>query len=159
MGLTLGLSDDAAQKRVSRALDKLRDLLSQRGIATPAVALSTVLSANVVQVAPAGLAATLSTTALAVTTVAATATATATTMNWINTKSIAAILSAALVAGTGTYLVQEREATRLRSENQNLIAQQAQLTNEREAALRYAIRGLPMHSRSRKQHFTGARRE
>ena len=48
VGLTLGLSDDAAQKRVSRALDKLRDLLSQRGIATPAVALSTVLSANAV---------------------------------------------------------------------------------------------------------------
>src|SRR5947209_5521643 len=34
VGLALGLSDDAAQKRVSRALDKLRDLLSQRGIAT-----------------------------------------------------------------------------------------------------------------------------
>ena len=41
VGLALGVSDDTAQKRVSRALDKLRDLLSQQGIATPAVALST----------------------------------------------------------------------------------------------------------------------
>src|SRR5438445_2213921 len=79
VGLALGVSDDAAQKRVSRALDKLRDLLSQRGIATPAVALSTVLSANTVQVAPAGLAITISTAAaLAGTTLATTATATAT---------------------------------------------------------------------------------
>src|SRR5439155_23561917 len=33
-------SDDAAQKRVSRALDKLRDLLSQHALKTSAAALS-----------------------------------------------------------------------------------------------------------------------
>src|SRR5437016_11404701 len=66
VGLALGVSDDTAQKRVSRALDKLRDLLSQRGIRTSAAALSIILSANAVQAAPAGLAAAISTaTALA----------------------------------------------------------------------------------------------
>ena len=49
VGLALCVSDDAAQKRVSRALDKLRDLLSQRGITTSAAALSLVLAANAVQ--------------------------------------------------------------------------------------------------------------
>src|SRR3989449_2307696 len=79
VGLGLGVSDDAAQKRVSRALDKLRDLLSQRGIRTSATALSIILSANAVQAAPAGLAAAISTaTALAGTTIATTATASAT---------------------------------------------------------------------------------
>ncbi|PYJ86700.1 MAG: hypothetical protein DME22_04300 [Verrucomicrobia bacterium] len=65
VGLGLGVSDDAAQKRVSRALDKLRDLLSQRGITTSAAALSVVLAANACQAAPVGLAATLSAASLA----------------------------------------------------------------------------------------------
>ena len=65
VGVGLGVSDDAAQKRVSRALDKLRDLLSQRGITTSAAALSVVLAANAIQAAPVGLAATLSAASLA----------------------------------------------------------------------------------------------
>src|SRR6266516_6605460 len=63
VGVALGVSDDAAQKRVSRALDRLRDLLSQRGIKTSATALSIILSANAVQAAPAGLAVTISSAA------------------------------------------------------------------------------------------------
>ncbi len=51
--------DDAAQKRVSRALDKLRGALAQRGLTTSAAALSTVVSANAVQAAPAALALTI----------------------------------------------------------------------------------------------------
>src|SRR5439155_23183654 len=78
VGLALGVSDDSAQKRVSRALDKLRDLLSRRGIRTSAAPLSIILSANAVQAAPAGLIVTISTAAaLAGTTIATTATATA----------------------------------------------------------------------------------
>src|SRR5262245_19278260 len=78
VGLALGVSDDTAQKRVSRALDKLRDRLSRRGITTSAAALSLVLSAHAVQAAPLGLAAAISTTALAGT-VAQTSTAIAAT--------------------------------------------------------------------------------
>src|SRR3989454_2376934 len=65
VGLGLGVSDDAAQKRVSRALDKLRVVLTQRGITTSAAALSVVLSANAIQAAPVGLAAALSAASLA----------------------------------------------------------------------------------------------
>ena len=55
VGRALGVSDDAAQKRISRALEKLRDLLSRRGITTTAAALAVLLSANAVQTArPAG---------------------------------------------------------------------------------------------------------
>ena len=56
-------------------------------------------------------------------------------MNWINLKSAAAIIAAAVVAGTGAHLVQQREVNRLRSENRSYIAQQKQLTAERDAAL------------------------
>ena len=72
----LGLSENAARMRVERALEKLHALISRRGVSTTA-ALSAVISAHAVQIAPAGLAATLSTAALAGTTAATAATATA----------------------------------------------------------------------------------
>src|SRR6266849_2193134 len=79
VGIALGVSDDTAQKRVSRALDKLREHLSRRGVTTPAAALTILLSANAVQAAPAGLAATISTAAtLGGKTIAVAATATKT---------------------------------------------------------------------------------
>ena len=61
VGQTLGTSEDAAQKRVSRAVDRLREFFSRRGIAVGASGLAAVISANAVQAAPAGLAATIST--------------------------------------------------------------------------------------------------
>ena len=48
IGQSLGLSDDTAQKRVSRALQKLRTYLSSRGVVTTATALSSVLLVNAV---------------------------------------------------------------------------------------------------------------
>ena len=77
IGAAFGVSDDTAQKRVTRALERLRTHLTSRGLTTTAAALSAVISTNAVPLAPAGLAATLSTSALAGTTIATTATATA----------------------------------------------------------------------------------
>ena len=65
VGAALGVSDDTAQKRVSRALDKLRDFLSRRGVTSTAGALSAVLSAQAVGAAPPALATTLPGSALA----------------------------------------------------------------------------------------------
>ncbi|MEI2726075.1 MAG: sigma-70 family RNA polymerase sigma factor [Verrucomicrobiota bacterium] len=155
IGAALGVSDDAAQKRVSRALERLRTQLTSRGVTTTAIALSTVLSTNAVTLAPAGLAVTLSTAALAGTTLTTAATATTiathTTMNWLNFNSMAAILAAAIAAGTGTHLMQQRESNRLRSENENLTAQQAQLTSERDAALASANNNSDELNRLRKE--------
>ena len=63
IGRALGVSDDTAQKRVSRALDKLHDRLIRLGIPADAAALSVLLSAKAVQAAPVGLAVTISTVA------------------------------------------------------------------------------------------------
>lgn len=65
VGVALGVSEDTAQKRVSRAVDKLRELLGRGGVALTVAGLAVSLSANAVSTAPAGLASSVSATALA----------------------------------------------------------------------------------------------
>ena len=52
VGLALGLSDDTAQKRVSRAMERLREFFSKRNVTIGASGLVGLLSANAVQAAP-----------------------------------------------------------------------------------------------------------
>src|SRR5262245_23497404 len=59
VGDTMGTSEDAAKKRVSRALEKLRSLLARRGVVVPAAALALGLSQLPVFAAPAALRASL----------------------------------------------------------------------------------------------------
>ena len=59
VGATLGISDDAAQKRVSRAVERLREFFAKRGVTVSAGGLAVVISANAVQAAPVGLALTI----------------------------------------------------------------------------------------------------
>jgi len=65
IGAALGISDDAAQKRVTRALPKLRDILLRRGVSISSAALATALTASAVKAAPAGMAFSVSTASLA----------------------------------------------------------------------------------------------
>lgn len=64
VGDALGTSEDNAQKRVTRALDKLRNFFSRHGHIIPSVALAGTLTANSVQAAPAALAASITTAVL-----------------------------------------------------------------------------------------------
>ena len=63
VGRAMGVEERAAQKRVARALEKLRSFFSRRGITLSAALLAGAVSANSVQAAPAGLAATIAVTA------------------------------------------------------------------------------------------------
>jgi RNA polymerase sigma factor (sigma-70 family) len=65
IGAALGASEDAAEKRVHRAVEKLRTFFTKRGVTVGASGLVVVIGANAVQAAPAGLAATLTTASLA----------------------------------------------------------------------------------------------
>jgi RNA polymerase sigma factor (sigma-70 family) len=65
VGSRLGVSEEAAKKRVARALEKLRGLLIRRGVTLPVAALAGLLASNAVQSAPAGLAAVVGAQALA----------------------------------------------------------------------------------------------
>jgi hypothetical protein len=140
VGQALGISDDAAQKRVSCAVDRLRELFARRGIAIGAGGLAAVISANAVQAAPAGLAVAFSSAALLAGTTAASAAAT-TTMNWINIKTIAAIFTSAVVAGTATHVLEQKQTARLREANQRLQVQAQSLTTEKNEAVVAATNG------------------
>jgi RNA polymerase sigma factor (sigma-70 family) len=140
VGRALGVSDDTAQKRVSRALDKLRELLTRRGITTTAGALSAVLAANAVQVAPAGLAGAISAAAA----LASASVNTTTTTAIAITKHIAmttlqkALVTTTLAAALGTGFYEARRASHLQAQTLVLRQQQdalsAQLQQERDEA-------------------------
>ena len=66
VGATLGVTEDAAQKRVSRAVDHLSEFLSKRGVATGASGLAILISANAAQAVPIGLIDSISTAAMLV---------------------------------------------------------------------------------------------
>jgi RNA polymerase sigma factor (sigma-70 family) len=59
IGVALGISDDAAQKRVTRALERLHVLLRQRGVTLAVPAVAAALAADSLTAAPAGLAASI----------------------------------------------------------------------------------------------------
>jgi hypothetical protein len=129
VGQQLGTSDDAAQKRVSRAVERLREFFAKRGVTVGASGLVVVISANAVQAAPVGLAITISTAGAAVagTAIAATATVTATKAIVMTTLQ-KTLITATLVAGMATPLVIQHQAkVKLREENQSLRQQMEQL--------------------------------
>ena len=65
VGAALGITEEAAKKRVNRALDKLRAFFARRGFAVSAAVLSTALAANAAAAAPAALEASIASGALA----------------------------------------------------------------------------------------------
>jgi RNA polymerase sigma factor (sigma-70 family) len=130
VGATLGTSDDAAQKRVSRAVERLREFFAKRGITVGASGLVVVISANAVQAAPVGLAVTISTAATLVgTTIATAATATATKVLAMTTLQ-KVIIGATLAAAVGTGIYEARQASRLRDQVQTVQQQQAPLAEQ-----------------------------
>jgi len=66
IGEALGVSEDAAQKRVSRALARMKKCLARKGVALPVTGLAAALTTSAASAAPAGLAKLVGTTALAV---------------------------------------------------------------------------------------------
>jgi hypothetical protein len=64
IGEQLGLSEEAAQKRVTRALERLRGVLSKRGLTVSGAMLAGAISTQAVQAAPAALAGKLALAAL-----------------------------------------------------------------------------------------------
>ena len=130
VGAKLGVSEDAARKRVDRALDKLRGLLARRGVTSTSAALVIVLGTHTVAAAPAGLAASIAGAAIA-----STATGTGTTLTILKfmamSKLKVGLVGALVVAGVATPLVIQNQAqSKLRTENLVLRQQNTQLTEQ-----------------------------
>ena len=65
VGKFLGLAENTAQKRVSRALEKLRNFFAKRGVSSTTAIIAGVISANSVQAVPVALAKSVTAVALA----------------------------------------------------------------------------------------------
>lgn len=136
IGAALGTTDDAAQKRVTRALEKLHTLLKGRGVALSTAALATCLGSEALTAAPAALAASIAGTAFAA---AGASGANALPLFKILTtaKIKACLIGAVVLVGVATPLVMQHQAQiRLRDENQKLRHQiellgQSAVENER----------------------------
>src|SRR5271170_779844 len=127
VGAKLGLNENAARMRVERALEKLRDIFTKRGVTT-ATALASVISANAVQMASANLAATLTTASIATA-----GTGTFTLLKIMTATKLKLALSAIVIASAATaFVVQQQTQNKLRGKNESLQQQLAQLQTDNE---------------------------
>lgn len=121
----LGVSDDAAQKRVSRAVEKLREVFAKNKITIGAGSLGILISANAVQAAPVGLAAKI---------LAATSGLTVTAgMTMIQKLFIAGFAAVAIGGGIYSFHLQKQIAA-LQEQQISLNQQMAQMRQERDDA-------------------------
>ena len=119
VGGVLAVNEDAARKRIIRALEKLRRIFLKRGVVLSVAAMGGALSAHAVQAAPAGLAASAATAALAQGTATAASTVTLVKgalelMAWTKVKTLAVVGAAVLLAGGTTTVVVTKVVPRLR---------------------------------------------
>jgi RNA polymerase sigma factor (sigma-70 family) len=135
VGQTLGTSDDTAQKRVSRAVERLREFFAKRGVTVGAGGLAVALATNAVQAAPAGLIATISIAVLAGTAVS-TSTAIAVTKAIAMTTLQKIIITVTIATAMGTGIYEARQVSTLRTQVQTLRQQQALLAEQNQQLLR-----------------------
>ncbi|MDR3456591.1 MAG: sigma-70 family RNA polymerase sigma factor [Verrucomicrobiae bacterium] len=130
VGAALGASEDAAKKRVNRAVEKLRKFFTKRGVVLPATTLTAALAANSVQAAPAGLAAAVSAIALAGTAVTTSTLIAATTKTIVMTTFQKIAVTAALTATIGAGVYEAKQAHDARNAVAKLQAEQTPLAME-----------------------------
>ncbi|HEY3915870.1 MAG TPA: sigma-70 family RNA polymerase sigma factor [Verrucomicrobiae bacterium] len=147
VGSALGATDGAAEKRVSRALEKLRRFLARHGVDSTSAALAGAIASNSVQAAPAGLAALIAAAggvAVSGSSTMAAVKGALKVMAWTKVKSFVAA-SVVLASIVAPLVVEHRaearmaaeeavmardtgEAARLRAENEGLGEQVARVT-------------------------------
>ena len=105
IGQALGTTEEAARKRVDRALDKLHEFLTRNGVTVPASGLGTVLAAGAVMGAPLHLAGSVTGTALAGTTVSGTTLTLAKLVTMTKVKM--GVVGALVVVGAATFVAKQ----------------------------------------------------
>jgi RNA polymerase sigma factor (sigma-70 family) len=110
----LRMKEDAAQKRVARALDKLRQLFARRGVDSTADAITDAIAANSIQAAPVVLAKAVTAAALAKGAAASASTLTLVKgalkiMAWTKAKTAALVGIAVILAAGTTVVVMRRD--------------------------------------------------
>ena len=147
MAKILNTSETAAQKRVSRAVERLREFFSKRGIAIGASGLVVVISTNAVQSAPLTLAGTISTaTTLAGTTIHISTALVTKAIAMTAMQKFAVVATATVLIGAGIY--EAHQAAQLRQQFQTLqqwqvpFAEQVAQLEQQNGALSQKIAAL-----------------
>lgn len=121
IGVHLGVGEEAAQKRVNRALDRLRGVFVARGLAVPVTGLAGAITAHAVQAAPAGLAVAIG-ASLAT---GAGAGLGITFLKIMTTTKVSTVVGTLAIAGLLTVaVIQQRERARLQTQLAALRAEQ-----------------------------------
>ena len=130
VGAALGVSEEAARKRLTRALEKLKTFFTRRGLTLTTTTLAAMMTGNGVVAAPAGLA--VSVTSAALTGAATTTGITLTLLKVMTmTKLKIGLASAIVVAGVAAPLaLQQQSQVRLREENSSLRLQLGRIEQE-----------------------------
>jgi RNA polymerase sigma factor (sigma-70 family) len=130
VGAALGTSDDAAQKRLSRAIENLRNYFARQGRPVAAASLTAAIVAGAILPAPGTLAAGLSATALSAASLSntfTTATATSSIITAMTSLVKPAIAAVAGLAATAGLIIQHQQLTAQRAQNVELQARVASL--------------------------------
>ncbi|HWD93726.1 MAG TPA: sigma-70 family RNA polymerase sigma factor [Verrucomicrobiae bacterium] len=133
VGLAMGTSEEAAKKRVARALEKLQKLFLKRGVALTAPVIAGSISAHSVQAAPPALAMGVKTVAVAKGAVISGSTLTLVkgamrVMAWTKAQTTIVAGIGVILIGTGAY--ETSHAARLDQQNQSLQQQQTTLSTQ-----------------------------
>jgi RNA polymerase sigma factor (sigma-70 family) len=123
IAVALRMEENAAQKRVARALEKLRTRFVKRGVTLTATVIAGAMTANSVQAAPTSLAVTVKAASLAAAT-----TGTFSLFQFMNISKLKLGLNVIVVAGvTVAFVIQHQAQVKLRAGNDSLRQQIAQL--------------------------------
>lgn len=138
IGAALGASEDAAQKRVSRAVEQLRRFFLRRGVAVTVTGLATDLSAHALQVAPVGLGTAITGTAIGSATAVATAIETSRIVAMTTLQKSLALAAFAAIGGAGLHETalaarQSNELGALRTQTERSAAEVRALRTARTA--------------------------
>jgi len=118
IAVQLGISYEAAQKRICRALDRLRELIARDKVEIGAGGLSALITTNAVSVAPAGLAASTSTVALATTVVTTGALTAAATKPVLIAALQKTVVTTTIVVLASVSVYEARQSAQLRAQHQ-----------------------------------------
>lgn len=143
VGAILVTTEDAVQKRVSRAVERLRDFFTKRGVTVGSSAIAIGISTHAVQSAPVGLAIPILTAA----TLAVGAVTTSTTIVAAKTVSMTTVqktlMGATLIVAVGAGIYETWKASQLREQKQNLSRRQQVLTGQIQQMLAVKIPSPP----------------
>lgn len=110
VGKAVGISEEAARKRISRAIDRMRAFLADRGLRVPSDVLSGLIVAEAVRPAPTGIASSIATTQAAGGTTASIASSVGRRMTWIAAKPMVVTAATLIVSASIAAIVMQIQA-------------------------------------------------